>query len=174
MAGMNLHLITNAAVYLDGNNYVGRCEEVDLGSVKATMTDFQGLGMVAAIELPAGFDKVEGKIIWNSQYEEAARACAVPFKSVQLQLRSQIDAWNAQGRAEQVPLVTLMTVLFKEYPLGGFKPREKVTFETSFSATYVQQKVNGREVFKLDCMSNIYSVNGQDQLTTYRRNLGIS
>jgi len=174
MAGMNLHLITNAAVYLDGNNYVGRCEEVDLGSVKATMTDFQGLGMVAAIELPTGFDKIEGKIVWNSKYVEAARACAVPFKTVQLQLRSQIDGWNAQGRAEQVQLVTLMTVLFKEYPLGSFKPREKVTFETPFSATYVQQKIDGREVFKLDCMNNIYSVNGQDQLTEYRRNLGMN
>jgi len=174
MAGTNLHLITNAAVYLDGNSYVGRCEEVDLGSVKATMTDFQGLGMVAAIELPTGFDKIEGKIIWGSHYEDAARACAVPFKTVQLQLRSQIEGWNAQGRSVQLPLVTLMTVLFKEYPLGAYKPREKATFETPFSAIYVQQKVNGREVFKLDCMSNIYSVNGIDQLSTYRRNLGIS
>jgi len=174
MAGLQINRITNANVYMDGNSFFGKAEEIDLGSVNAITSDFSGLGLVGLMELPDGLDKLEGKIIWNSQYEEAARACAVPFKSVQLQLRSQIDAWNAQGRAEQVPLVTLMTVLFKEYPLGGFKPREKVTFETSFSATYVQQKVNGREVFKLDCMSNIYSVNGQDQLTTYRRNLGIS
>jgi len=174
MPGLNAHQITNAHVYLDGNSFIGQCEEVDLGEVKAIMKDFQGLGMVGAIELPVGFEKIEGKIIWNSQYEQAARACVVPFKAVQLQLRSEIEAWNAQGRTEQQSLVTLMTVLFKSFPLGSFKPRETVNFETPFSATYVQQKVNGREVFKLDCMNNIYSVNGQDQLTTYRRNLGIS
>jgi len=174
MAGMSAHQITNAAIYLDGNNYVGHCEEVDLGSVKATMADFQGLGMVAAIELPTGFDKIEGKIIWNSAYQDAAKRCAVPFRSVQLQLRSTIEVWNAQGRTQELPLVTLMTVLFKEYPLGSFKPRERTTFETPFSATYVQQKIDGREVFLIDCLANIYKVDGQDQLTAYRRNLGMN
>jgi len=174
MAGVNAHQITNAAVYLDGNDYVGKCEEVDLGSIKATMSDFQGLGMVAAIELPTGFDKIEGKIIWNSAYADAARRCAVPFKSVQLQLRSSVDVWNAQGRMQEMALVTLMTVLFKEYNLGSFKPREVTTFETPFSVYYVQQKIDGREVLLLDCLANIYKVDGQDQLTRYRRNLGMA
>jgi len=174
MAGNSTHQITNAAVYLDGNSYLGRCEEVDLGSVKAKMRDFQGLGMVAALELPTGFEKIEGKIIWDSAYIEAARRCAVPFKSVQLQLRSNIEVWNAQGRTQELPLVTLMTVLFKEYPLGSFKPGENVTFETPFSASYVQQKIDGREVFLIDCFANIYKVDGQDQLTAYRRNLGMN
>jgi len=174
MAGKSAHQITNAAVYLDGNDYIGHCEEVDLGSVKATMADFQGLGMVGAIELPTGFDKLEGKIIWNSLYRDAAVRCAVPFKTVQLQLRSSINEWNAQGRMQEIQLVTLMTVLFKEYPLGSFKPREVVTFETPFSAHYVQQKIDGREVFKFDYTANIFSVDGKDQLTAYRRNLGMA
>lgn len=174
MAGFSAHRITNAALYLDGNSFFGKLEEVDLGSVKAVMSDFQGLGMVGLIELPDGIDKLEGKLIWNSQYEEAARKVATPFKTVQLQLRSNIEVYNSQGRTDQLPLVTLMTVMFKEYQLGTYKPRDPTKYETPFSATYVRQLVNGNETLLLDYLANIYKVNGEDQLAKYRQNLGLA
>jgi len=174
MSNLRAHTVTNASVYLDGNSYMGQCEEVDLGSVKTVMTDFQGLGMAGAIELPAGFEKIEGKIVWNSLYRDAAAQCAVPFASVQLQLRSSVNAWGSQGRMQELPMVTLMTVLFKEYQLGSFKPNDPVKFETPFSALYVQQKIDGREVFLLDCLANIFRVGGVDQLAKYRANLGMN
>lgn len=174
MAGFSAHRITNANVYLDGANFFGKVEEVDLGSVKAVMSDFQGLGMVGLIELPDGIDKLEGKIIWNSKYEESARKVATPFKTVQLQLRSNIEVYNSQGRTANLPLVTLMTVMFKEYQLGSYKPREATKFETPFSATYVRQVVAGNETLLLDYLANIYKVGGEDQLSEYRKNLGLA
>ncbi|MFT8276034.1 phage major tail tube protein [Kerstersia gyiorum] len=174
MAGFSAHRITNAAVYLDGNSFFGRASEIDLGAVKAVTSDFQGLGLVGLIELPDGIDKLEGKIVWNSKYIDAAKRIATPFKTVQLQCRSSIEVYNSQGKTDEIPLVTLMTVMFKEYQLGNFKPRENATFETPFSSTYVQQKVNGEEVLLLDYLANIYRVAGQDQLSKYRQNLGLS
>lgn len=174
MAGFSAHSITNAAIYLDGNSFFGRASEVDLGTVKAVMSDFQGLGMVGLVELPDGIDKLEGKITWNSQYADAAKKIATPLKTVQLQCRSNVQVFNSQGLTAELPLVTLMTVMFKEYGLGTFKPREKTTFETPFSATYVRQVLDGEEVLLLDYLANIYRVGGNDQLATYRRNLGLS
>ncbi|NYT80878.1 phage major tail tube protein [Alcaligenaceae bacterium] len=174
MAGFNAHRITNAAIYLDGTSFFGRAEEVDLGSVNAVMSDFQGLGMVGLIELPDGIDKLEGKIIWNSKYVDAAKKVATPFKTVQLQSRSSIEVHNSQGRIDEIPLVTMMTVMFKQYQLGSFKPRTNTTFETPFSATYVRQMVAGEEVLQLDYLANIYRVGGEDQLSKYRANLGLT
>jgi uncharacterized protein len=174
MAGFAAHRITNAAVYLDGASFFGKCSEIDLGSVKAVMSDFQGLGMVGLIELPDGLDKLEGKIVWNSKYAEAARKLATPFSSVQLQCRSSIEVHTSQGRVDELPLVTLMTIQFKEYQLGSFKPRENASFESPFSATYVKQVINGEEMLLLDYLANIYRVGGVDQLAKYRANLGLS
>ncbi|HGL5374071.1 TPA: phage major tail tube protein [Citrobacter farmeri] len=174
MAGFSAHRITNAAVYLDGNSFFGRASEVDLGAVKAVTSDFQGLGLVGLIELPDGIDKLEGKIIWNSQYVDAAKKIATPFKTVQLQCRSSIEVYNSQGRTDEIPLVTLLTVMFKEYNLGSYKPRENTTYETPFSATYVRQLVNGEETLLLDYFANIYKVAGADQLQKYRSNIGQS
>jgi P2 family phage contractile tail tube protein len=172
MAGTNLHRISNANVYLDGNSFFGQCEEVDLGTVKTVMSDFQGLGMVGLIELPDGIDKLEGKLVWNSLYYDAAVKLVTPFKSVQLQCRSNVQVFNNGGLVEEVPLVTMMTITGKEYQLGNHKPRDPSKYETPFAATYVRQVLNGQEVLLLDYLANIFRVGGQDQLAKYRQNIG--
>ena len=172
MAGVNAHRITNANLYLDGQDFFAKSEEVELGSVKAVMSDFQGLGMVGLIELPDGLDKLEGKIVWNSLYKEAGSKLASPFKTIQLQARSNVQVFNNGGLVDEIPLVTLMTIMPKEYNLGSFKPRDPSKFETPFSAIYVRQLLNGEEVLLLDYLANIFRVNGEDQLAKYRRNIG--
>lgn len=172
MAGFSAHRITNSAIYLDGASFFARAEEIDLGSVKTVMSDFQGLGMVGLIELPDGIDKLEGKIVWNSIYEDAARKMATPFKTVQLQCRSNVQVFNSAGLQDEIPLVTLMTVMFKEYALGSYKPRDPSKFETPFSATYVRQILKGQEVVLLDYLANIFRVGGEDQLSKFRQNIG--
>lgn len=172
MAGFSAHRITNANIYLDGRDFFGKSDEIDLGSVKAVMSDFQGLGMVGLIELPDGLDKLEGKIVWNSRYKEASTKLASPFKTVQLQCRSNVQVFNNSGLVDEIPLVTTMTIMSKEYKLGSFKPRDPSKFETPFSAIYVRQLLNGEEVVLLDYLANIFRVNGEDQLAKYRRNIG--
>ncbi|GLH33999.1 phage major tail tube protein [Pseudomonas sp. BR1R-5] len=172
MAGFSAHRITNASIYLDGNSFFGRSEEVDLGTVKTVMSDFQGLGMVGLIELPDGIDKLEGKIVWNSLYYDAAKRLATPFTTVQLQCRSNVQVFNSTGLVDELALVTMMTVMFKEYQLGSFKPRDPAKFESPFSATYVRQVLDGQEVVLLDYLANIFKVGGQDQLAKYRKNIG--
>ena len=174
MAGFSAHRITNANIYLDGRDFFGKSDEIDLGSVKAVMSDFQGLGMVGLIELPDGLDKLEGKIVWNSRYKEASTKLASPFKTVQLQCRSNVQVFNNSGLVDEIPLVTTMTIMSKEYQLGSFKPRDPSKFETPFSAIYVRQLLNGEEAVLLDYLANIFRVNGEDQLAKYRRNIGQS
>ncbi|MBK5145937.1 phage major tail tube protein [Budviciaceae bacterium BWR-B9] len=172
MAGFQAHRINNAGVYLDGNSYLAKAQEIDLGSLKTVMSDFNGLGLIGVVELPDGFEKIEGKIIWNSLYQDAVSKIASPFTSISLQCRSQINVHTSQGRVDELPLVTLMTVTFKEYQLGSYKPREATTFETPFSATSIRQLVGGKETVMLDVLSNIYRVDGKDQLAKYRSNIG--
>ncbi|TBV10259.1 phage major tail tube protein [Stutzerimonas kirkiae] len=174
MAGFAAHRITNASIYLDGADFFAKSEEVDLGSVKAVTSDFQGLGMVGLIELPDGLDKLEGKIVWNSLYAEAGVKLASPFKTVQLQCRSNVQVFNNGGLVDELALVTFLTIMPKEYGLGKFKPRDPNKPETPFSAIYVRQVLDGREVLLLDYLANIFRVDGEDQLAKYRKNIGQS
>lgn len=173
MAGkIQLNRITNANIYLEGNNLLGRAEEVKLPDVSAIMQEHKALGMVGKIELPAGFDKLEGEIKWNSLYQDAAKITANPYKAVQLQCRSSIETYGSQGRVQQVALVTYLTVMFKKNPLGTYKQHENAEYGSAFTATYVKQVIDGQEVLELDYMANIFKVNGEDMLADYRTNIG--
>ncbi|WP_027809960.1 phage major tail tube protein, partial [Burkholderia cenocepacia] len=62
MAGkIEINRITNANIYVNGNSLLGRAEEIKLPDISAIMQEHKALGMVGKIELPAGFDKLEGE-----------------------------------------------------------------------------------------------------------------
>ncbi|CBJ43015.1 phage major tail tube protein [Ralstonia solanacearum] len=173
MAGkIEINRITNANIYVNGSSMLGRAEEVKLPDISAIMQEHKAVGMVGKIELPSGFDKLEGEIKWNSLYKDVAKTVANPFKAVQLQCRSSIETYGSQGRLQEVKLVTFLTVMFKKNPLGMFKQHENAEFGSAFGATYIKQVIDGEEVLELDYMANIFRVNGEDMLADYRSNIG--
>lgn len=173
MAGkIQINSITNANVYMNGSSLLGRAEEIKLPDIVAMMTERKALGMVGKIELPTGFDKMEGEIKWNSYYEDAAVVTANPFASVQLQCRSSIEVFSSQGRIDELPMVTYLTVMFKKNALGNYKQHDPAEFTSGFTSTYIKQVVSGREIIELDYMANIFRVDGQDMLANYRSNIG--
>ena len=89
-----------------------------------------------------------------------------------MQCRSSIETYGAQGRIQEVSLVTFLTVMFKKNPLGTYKQHDNAEFGSSFSATYIKQVVDGDEVLELDYMANIFRVGGEDMLSDYRSNIG--
>jgi len=172
MSKIQVNRVTNANVYADGTSLMGRAEEIKLPDISAIMAEHKSLGMVGKMDLPSGFDKLEGEIKWNSVYADVAIKVANPFRAVALQCRSSIETYASQGRIKQVPLVTYLTVFFKKNPLGNFKPHENVENTSSFSCTYIRQVIDGEEILELDYMSNIFRVGGEDMLADYRNNIG--
>lgn len=172
MAKIEINRITNANIYVNGNSLLGRAEEIKLPDVAAIMAEHKALGMVGKIELPSGFDKLEGEIKWNSLYKEVAKTVGNPFRAVQLQCRSSVETYGSQGRIQEVSLVTFLTVMFKKAPLGTYKQHDNAEFPSSFTATYVKQVVDGDEILELDYMANIFRIGGQDMLAQYRANIG--
>nr|VFK16276.1 MAG: hypothetical protein BECKLFY1418C_GA0070996_102228 [Candidatus Kentron sp. LFY] len=164
--------VSNANIYLDGKSLLGRAEEVKLPDITVAMSERKSLGMVGVIELPTGFEKMEGEIKWNSLYKDVALGVANPWKAVSLQVRANQAGYASGGRIAQVPLVVHLTVSFKKNPLGTFKQNESAEFTSSFSCYYIKQVLGGEEILEFDAMANIYKVGGVDQLADFRKNTG--
>lgn len=169
---ITLKRITNASIYINGNSLLGKAEEIKLPDISSLMTEHKALGMVAKIDLPSGFDKLEGEIKWNSFYPDVAVAMGDMFTMVPLQVRSSVETWGPGGRTDQQPLVTFITALFKKNPLGAFKQNDNADFSSGFSAYYVRQQFAGKDIVELDVLANIYKVGGVDKLDIYRANQG--
>lgn len=172
MSKIKINRLTNANVYMDGNNLLGRAEEIQLPQIKHKMADHKALGMVGSAEFFAGIDKLECKIKWNALYPEVLKKAANPFLAVQIQARASLETYNNMGRLAEVPAVAYVSGTFKEFPLGNLKPQENAEYETTMSVNYAKLVVDGDEIFEIDVLENIYKVDGVDVLSTYRINIG--
>lgn len=165
--------LTNANIYVDGNSFLGRAEEITLPTVTSKMSEHKALGMVGMFELFSGIDKLEGRIKWNSFYSDVFKKISNPTKSVEMQIRASLETHGSAGKSGEVACVVYMTGQFKSVPLGNFKQNENVELESTINVTYVKLVIAGATIMELDVMANIYEVDGVDLLATYRANLGI-
>ena len=172
MSKIQLNRVTNANIYVDGNCLLGKAEEIKLPDITAMMSEHKALGMVGKIELPSGFEKLEGEIKWNSFYRDVWLKMNNPYSMVQLQVRSSVETYGAMGRMQQQPLVTFLSVMFKKNPMGTFKQNDNAEFSSSFACYYIKQQLAGEDMLELDVLANIYKVGGVDQLDIYRNNIG--
>ena len=167
-----LNAIYNANVNIDGNNLLGKAAEITAPEIEFTMDEVTGLGLFGTIKLPSGMEALEAEMTWNSFYPEVAARSRNPFKSAQLMIRSNLQTFDAAGLEKEVPMVTTMTGTFGKDSLGGFKPKEKAEFSSTFQVNEVRQVADGRELFYYNAFTNTLRVDGQDVLSQMRKNIG--
>jgi P2 family phage contractile tail tube protein len=172
MGQISIKQIVNANVYIEGNSFLGKTEEIKLPEVVVSMVEHKALGMVGRIELPSGLDKMECSMKWNSLYPEVLKLAANPFKSVSIQARASMETYTGAGRTEEVPVVAYITGTFKKFPLGLYKQHDNVEAETIMTVTYIRLTVNGEDIVEVDVLANIYKVAGEDMLARFRANIG--
>nr|VFK17447.1 MAG: hypothetical protein BECKLPF1236B_GA0070989_111714 [Candidatus Kentron sp. LPFa] len=164
--------VSNANIYLEGGSLLGQAEEIKLPDVTAKMTEQKALGQIGAMEFPSGFEKMEGEIKWNSFYPEAMKAVGNPWKFVKLQARAHHETYTDEGRTDQKPLVTFLTVAFKKNALGTMKQNDTAAPTSGFACYAIRQTLGGEELLVFDVLANTYSVGGQDLMAQYKTSIG--
>lgn len=173
MSGIKINRLTNANVYLENKSMLGRAQEIQLPALKAVMTDHVALGMVGKLQYPSGIDKLEGKIIWNSFYDDVFQKFANPYKAIRLMVRSSVEVYQGGDRVDQKACVCYLTCQSTGFPLGNYKQNDNVELENDLSITYLKLEYDGQTQVEFDAEANIFSVAGVDLLSQYRANLGI-
>lgn len=172
MSKIEINKLTNANIYMDGNNLLGRAEEIQLPQIKHKMVEHKALGMVGSAEFFAGIDKLECKIKWNALYPEVLKKCSNPFIASVLQVRASLETYSGTGKIREVPATAFLIGTFKEFPLGTIKPGDNAEYETTMAITYAKLIVDKDEIFEIDVLQNIYKVNMIDILSEFKKNIG--
>lgn len=170
--GIQVNSVTNANIYADGQNWIGKAKEVQLPEQAYKMVDHEALGMVGMVELFAGLDKMEATLQWNSLYFDALVKAVNPNAPINLQVRANMRQRASTGLLDEVPIVITMTGQPKNIPGMNFKQHENVELETKFNVTYYLLEIDGNAVVECDLFANIFKVNGVDLLAKYRANIG--
>lgn len=172
MANIAVKRITNANVFLNGKNVLGKAESIDLPDIKFIYSDHKSLGMIGKLKLPSGIDNLEAKIKWNAFYSDIMGDIYNPFKANILQIRANNEAYAAAGRTAQTGLVTFLTGSFMNADMGKYKQHDNVESESTFNCTGIRQVDNGIVTLEYDVLTNIYKVNGVDVFEQYHINTG--
>lgn len=172
MPGANVNKLTNANVYVNGQNLLGMAKEVTVPRMKAVMVDHKGLGMVADTEHPVGIDKLELKITFASVYLEPETLLGSPFRSNNFQIRGYLQTFGAAGLTAANAVIFLISGPTKdmgELKMGKFEDAES---NVVVCAQHVEQFIGGRRVLLFDAFSNQLEVDGVDELAQFRAILG--
>jgi P2 family phage contractile tail tube protein len=169
---VSVNRLTNANIYMDGTGLLGRAEEIIVAQPKHRMVEHKALGMAGVAEFWAGVDKLEAKIKWASLYSEVLNAANSPFTAHSFQVRGSLDQYTSQGRTAQLPVVYLMTGVFKDAGSFTFRQHENVDTTSIITVYHSELYIAGSQIHLYDVLSNIYVVNGVDQLAQMRANLG--
>lgn len=167
-----INRITNANVYLNGVNLLGRAEEVELPQPKSVMVEHKGLGLYAKAKLPAGLDNLEAKIKWASLYPEVLGAAFIPMQASSVMVRADMQQIGPQGLVGEVPVVAMMTALFHEMPAFKVVKHENSDNQSALTVYYYRLVIAGVDQLEVDVFANIYKVAGIDQLAQFRANQG--
>lgn len=172
MSKIEINKLVNANIYMNGNNLLGRAEEIQLPQIKIKTAEHKALGMIGSAEFFSGIDKLECKIKWNALYPDVLKTCSNPFTAAMLQVRASLETYNATGRISEVPATAFLIGTFKEFPLGNIKPHENAEYETTMAVTYAKLIVDKEEIFEIDVLQNIYKVGMLDMLSKFKKNIG--
>lgn len=164
--------VYNARLYLNGSDFIGKANEVDLPKVKVKFADVNGLGMYADAEVPIGLDKMEARFLMNSIYKEFVEVVSNPRKAAKIIVRSSITWFGQDGVSQEKPFKAELRGVFKDSDTGKFKKGESTEAEATMSVFYYKVEVDGSTVVEIDVFNNIYKAGGEDIIADWRANLG--
>lgn len=172
MSELIVNSISNANVYLNGVGLLGRAAECNIPQPKRMMTDYKGLGMVGRVEIPVGWDKLDGSIKWSSFDQDTLIQLSQSTSVLLMSVLSNLQVYGATGEVEEIPVIYNFSGFCKDTGKISFKAQELVEYTSDFTINHVELYVGGVQVYLYDAYSNQYFVDGNDQLAAYRANIG--
>jgi hypothetical protein len=172
MSSLVINALSNANVYVGGIGFLGQAAEATVPQPKRIFTDYKALGMMARIEIPTGWDKLDGSIKWSSFDESYLLQVAQSTAVLPFSVLADLQTFSAAGEIEEQPVIYNFTGTYKDIGKINFKSQELVEFTTELVVYHVELYVAGQQIYLYDAFSNQYIVGGVDQLALYRANIG--
>ena len=166
--GISIAQIVNARVYLNGTDLVGKAAEVSgIGAPKVKTADFDAIGMISGIKLPANLEQTEVKISWTCFYSDISEFLFTPYRVVDFQVRGFRENYGSNGLESTSQVTATFGGVITDNSSGTtVKNGEPVKLETTIAITRAKLVIDGKEIYNYDVSTNTYKIGGQDIYST--------
>lgn len=163
-ASIAVPILKDATLYGEGNSLLGKVKEFELPTIEHEFVDHEAVGMKGVVQLFSGTNPMEGTFTFYYD-PEIVRLICNPMKSVNLQVRANLNIYTSAGEST-VPVVIFLRGRFKTTPMGSFVQNENTELEADFTADAVRVSIDNQDLYEIDITANIYKVAGTDILST--------
>lgn len=162
--GISIAQIVNARVYLNGTDLVGKAAEVSgIGAPKVKTADFDAIGMISGIKLPANLEQTEVKISWTCFYSDISDFLYTPYRVVDFQVRGFRENYGSNGLESTSQVTATFGGVITDNSSGTtIKNGEPVKLETTIAITRAKLVIDNKEIYNYDVSTNTYKIGGKD------------
>jgi P2 family phage contractile tail tube protein len=163
--------LKNYNVFYNGDNYIGRCAEVELPKLTRKTEDWQGGGMHGPVKADLGMEGLEINHTWGGVEAEIYRQFGIP--KVDGVLMRFAGACQRDDTAEVDAVDIVVRGRHTEIDPGSAKAGDDTELKVKSDLSYYKFTVNGEIIVEIDLVNFVETVNGEDRLAEFRAAMGI-
>jgi P2 family phage contractile tail tube protein len=163
--------LKNFNVFYNGDNYIGRCAEVELPKLTRKTEDLQAGGMNGPVKIDLGMEGLEINHTWAGFEADVYRQFGVSMADGVL-LRFA-GAYQRDDTADVDAIEIVVRGRHTEIDPDSAKAGDDTELKVKTDCTYYQLTVNGENIVEIDPINFVETVNGVDRLAEYRAAMGI-
>ena len=164
-------VLKNMNLYVDGNGYAGAIEEITLPKVAAKTEEFRAGGMDAPIDVEVGMEKLETQFTLRKFDKDVLKQFGI--KNSGKLVATIRGSFCSEENGEEFPVVINLKGLITEIDFGNWKSGENAMLKVAMSLRSYKLTVDGEEVYEIDIPAMIKKVNGVDEMSETRSNIGL-
>ena len=160
--------LKNFTLFVDGEKYAGKVDEIELPKITETTENHLAGGMDAPIEIGMGLEAMEASMTF-AEYDPAlfSHFGLVTGEDVSVVARgAQSDGVTTQA------IVVEMRGRWKELDPGNWKRGEKAALKSAIAIRYLKVTMDGTDVAEIDTENLVRIIGGIDQMQAIRTALG--
>lgn len=154
-------------LFIDGEGYIGRAEEVTLPVLEMNTDEYRGAGMDAPIDIDVGLNKLRVSLSLKDFDDRVHRVFAKP--ELPITVRGEIQAQGEPSRA----VLAQMRGMFTKVDPGTWQTGSPGKLAGEGTLTFYKLTINGREAAYIDIMNTVRRIDGVDHLADRRAILGL-
>jgi len=167
---MVTNVLGDFTIFVDGFGKWGTCETLKLPVLEAKTEEFRGGGMDTPRTIVLGTEKLETEFTLTSHDAQVVKLWGLaPGAQKDFTIRGSLIVPGE----EEKPVITNLSGQIMKLDNGDWKPGEKAELQVMIGdIVFYRHRIDGQEVHRLDVINQVRIINGVDQLSTRRRNLG--
>jgi P2 family phage contractile tail tube protein len=163
--------LKNFNVFYNGDNYIGRCAEVELPKLTRKTEDLQSGGMNGPVKVDLGMEGLEINHTWAGFEAEIYRQFGIP--TVDGVLLRFSGAYQRDDTAEVDAIDIVVRGRHTEIDPGTSKAGDDTELKVKSDLSYYKLTVNGEIVAEIDLVNFVEVIGGTDRLSEFRTAMGI-